>query len=192
VSQKVLIIGSGKVGGSLRQGLERTIYEVRVGVRDELAKGAAWADLIVLAVPHAAVQDVAHELGAAADRKIVVDVTNALGPDMQLAIGFSTSAAEELQRALPLARVVKAFNTVFAQHMGGGGSVSGQQLSVFGAGDDAGARETVLELGKALGFAAVDAGPLKNARHLEALAALNIQLGFVVGYGPNSGFKYVH
>ena len=49
--------------------------------------------------------------------KTVVDVTNALTPDMQLALGYSTSGAEQLQRKVPTARVVKCFNTVFAEHM---------------------------------------------------------------------------
>jgi predicted dinucleotide-binding enzyme len=87
--------------------------------------------------------------------------------------------------------VVKAFNTVFAQHMSRG-SVVGQQLSLFAAGDDAAARKAVLELGKAIGFDAIDAGPLKNARHLEALGYFNIQLGYVLGHGPDIGFKLAH
>jgi predicted dinucleotide-binding enzyme len=84
-----------------------------------------------------------------------------------------------------------AFNTIFAQHMSRG-SVAGQQLSVFAASDDEAARKAVLELGKALGFDAIDAGPLKNARHLEAIGYFNIQLGYVLGNGPDTGFKYVH
>jgi predicted dinucleotide-binding enzyme len=192
MSRKIAIVGGGKVGSALRQGLERAGHEVKVAARGQVASTAAWAEFIVLAVPYAAVKDVARELATAADQKTVVDVTNALAPDMSLAVGFSTSGAEELQKILPQAYVVKAFNTMFAAHMAGGGQVGGQQLSVFGAGDHESARKSVLDLGKSLGFDAIDAGPLKNARHLEAMAALNIQLGFVLGYGANVGFKFVH
>jgi len=191
MKRKVAIIGAGNVGKALREGLERTGQEVRATGRSQVSKTAAWADIIILAVPFTAIPDVARELRAVADGKIVVDVTNALTPDMQLALGFSTSGGEELQKALPKARVVKAFNTVFAQHMSSG-SVVGQQLSLFAAGDDEASRKAVLELGQAIGFDAIDAGPLKNARHLEALAYLNIQLGYVLGNGPNTGFKFVH
>lgn len=190
MSQKIAIIGSGNVGKALRQGLERTGYEVRAAGRGQVTETAAWAEIIILAVPFAAITDVARELQTATQGKPVIDVTNALTPDMQLAIGFSTSGAEELQKTLPRARVIKAFNTIFAQHMSRG-SVAGQQLSVFAAGDDEAARKAVLELGKALGFDAIDAGPLKNARYLEALAYLNIQLGYVLGNGPDIGFKLI-
>jgi len=191
MSKKVAIIGSGKVGKALRQGLEGTDYEVRVAARGQVAATAAWADIIVVAVPFAATTDVARELQESADGKPIVDVTNALTKDMQLAVGFSTSGAEELQKLLPQGRVVKAFNTVFAQHMSRG-SAAGQQLSAFAASDDETARKSVLELGKALGFDPVDAGPLRNARHLEAIGYFNIQLGFVLGNGADTGFKYVH
>jgi predicted dinucleotide-binding enzyme len=190
MQQKVAIVGAGNVGKALREGLERSGYEVRAAGRGKVSETAAWADTIILAVPYAAIPDVSREIQTAADGKTVVDVTNALTPDMQLALGFSTSGAEELQKALPRARVVKAFNTVFAQHMSRG-SVVGQQLSVFAAGDDAAARKAVLELGKAIGFDAIDAGPLKNARHLESLGYFNIQLGYVLGNGPDIGFKLV-
>jgi predicted dinucleotide-binding enzyme len=190
MQQKIAIVGAGNVGKSLREGLVRSGYEVRAVGRGKVAETAAWADTIILAVPFAALPDVARELQTAADGKTVVDVSNALTPDMQLALGFSTSGAEELQKALPRARVVKAFNTVFAQHMSRG-SVLGQQLSLFAAGDDTAARKTVLELGKAIGFDAIDAGPLKNARHLEPLGYFNIQLGYVLGNGPDIGFKLI-
>ena len=191
MQQKVAIVGAGNVGKALREGLERTGHEVRAAGRGKVSETAVWADIIILAVPFAAIPDVTRELQKAADGKPVVDVTNALTPDMQLALGFSTSGAEELQKALPRARVVKAFNTVFAQHMSRG-SVVGQQLSLFAAGDDAAARKAVLELGKAIGFDAIDAGPLRNARHLEALGYFNIQLGYVLGNGPDIGFRLVH
>ena len=191
MKQKVAIIGTGNVGKALREGIERTGYEVRAATRGQVSESATWADIIILAVPFAAIPDVTRELQTVADGKTVVDVSNALTPDMQLALGFSTSGAEELQKALPKARVVKAFNTVFAQHMRRG-SVVGQQLSVFVAGDDEAARKAVLDVGKAIGFDAIDAGPLKNSRHLEALGYFNIQLGYVLGHGPNIGVKLVH
>jgi len=170
--------------------VERAGYEVRTGGRGQVTETAGWADLIILAVPFGALTDVARELQKSADGKPVIDVTNALTPDMQLALGFSTSGGEELQKALPRAHVVKAFNTIFAAHMSSG-SVAGQQLSVFAASDHEAARKAVLELGAAIGFDAVDAGPLKNARHLEAIGYFNIQLGYVLGNGPDTGFKYV-
>jgi predicted dinucleotide-binding enzyme len=191
MSKSIAIIGSGKVGTALRQGLERAGYEVRMAGKGQVTDAAASADIIILAVPFTALTGVAQELQKVADGKPVIDVTNALTPDMQLAVGFSTSGAEELQKAVPRARVVKAFNTVFAQHMSRG-SAAGQQLSLFAASDDEAARKAVLELGKAIGFDAIDAGPLKNARHLEAIGYFNIQLGYVLGNGADTGFKYVH
>src|SRR6185295_14151493 len=114
-----------------------------------------------------------------------------LGPNRQLALGYTTSAAEELQKKAKGARVVKAFNTVFAQHMDHGG-VDGEQLTAFCAGDDAEAKSIVVGMAAAIGFDAVDAGPLVNARWIEALAYLNIQLGYVVKMGPRIGFKLIH
>ena len=191
MKQKIAIIGTGNVGSALKKGLTRAGYEVRATKKDQVVADASWADVIMLAVPFGAIQDVASELKTVADGKTVVDVTNALTPDMQLAIGFTTSGAEELQKALPRAHVVKSFNTVFAQHMSEG-SVAGQQLSVFAAGNDEAARKAVLELGKAIGFDAIDGGPLQNARSLEALGYFNIQLGYVLGNGTSIGFKLVH
>ena len=191
MKRKIAIVGSGKAGTALHAGLSRAGYEVRFAQKGEIPETASWADVTVLAVPFGAVRQVVPALETATDGKTVIDVTNALTPDFQLAMGFMTSGAEELQKLLPRAHVDKAFNTVFAQHMSTG-KVNGEQLAAFVAGDNEAARKTVLELAKALGFDPVDAGPLKNARSLEPLAFLNIQLSWVLGNGPNVGFKFVH
>ena len=142
----------------------------------------------MLAVPYGALDAVVRDAGDALAGKVVVDVTNALDATMNLAVGFTTSGAEELQKKLPKARVVKAFHTVFAQHMDSG-RVGDLQLSTFVAGDDARAKKTVLELASGIGFDAVDAGPLKNARLIEPFASFNIQLGYALGMGTQIGFK---
>jgi 8-hydroxy-5-deazaflavin:NADPH oxidoreductase len=191
MKHKIVIIGSGKAGTALQTGLSRGGYDVRFAKKGQITETASWADVIVLAVPFGVVRDVARALETAADGKTVIDVTNALSPDFQMAVGFTTSGTKELQKLLPRAHVVKAFNTVFAEHMSTG-KVNGEQLTAFAAGDNEAARKTVLELAKAIGFDPVDAGPLKNARSLEPLAFLNIQLSWVLGNGPNVGFKFVH
>ena len=66
-----------------------------------------------------------------------------------------------------------------------------QQLTFFVAGDDEGAKGRALELGRDLGFDAVDAGPLANAKLLEALGNLNIQLGYSQKLGTDIGFRLV-
>ena len=191
MKHKTAMIGSGKVGTALHTGLSCAGYEVRFAKKGQITETTSWADVIVLAVPFGVIREVVPALESTADGKTLLDVTNALAPDIHLAVGFTTSGAEELQKALPRAHVVKAFNTVFAQHMSTG-SVKGQQLTAFVAGDNEAARKTVLELAKAIGFDPVDAGPLKNSRSLEALAFFNIQLSWVLGNGPNVGFKFVH
>ena len=193
VKSKIGIVGDGNVGGALARGLGRAGHEVNAvgNERSAVRELAAWAEVVFLAVPHNALGDVIETAGAALTGKTVVDVTNALDANMALAVGFTTSAAEELQKKLPQARVVKAFNTVFAGTMETG-SVRDQTLTAFVAGDDVSARAAVLALARDIGFDAVDAGPLKNARLLEPLASLNIQLGYVLGLGPQIGFRLIH
>jgi 8-hydroxy-5-deazaflavin:NADPH oxidoreductase len=85
--------------------------------------------------------------------------------------------------------VVKAFNAVFAEvYASQNPKIDGQTISIFFAGDDAEAKQKVGELIERLGFDAVDAGPLQNARYLEPLSLLNIHLGRVLGFGTQIGF----
>jgi len=135
---KIAIIGDGNVGSALRRGLERAGYPVRaVGKNPEQVKETSgWADAVILAVPYGAINEAVAELGEAISGKTVVDVTNALTGDMQLASGCTTSGAEALQQKVSAAKIVKAFNTQFASHMDTG-AVDGQQLTTFVAADDA-------------------------------------------------------
>ncbi len=191
-ARKIGIIGDGNVGGSLARGLMRAGHEVRNVGNDntKVRDTAEWADVVMIAVPFGAIDDVVRQAGPALEGKTVVDVTNALDAGMNLAIGFTTSGGEELQRKVPRARVVKAFNTVFAQHMDTG-RLGDRRLSAFVAADDADAKSTVLDLARDIGFDPVDAGPLKNARLLEPFAFFNIELGYVLKMGPQIGFTLV-
>jgi 8-hydroxy-5-deazaflavin:NADPH oxidoreductase len=176
----------------LARGLERGGYVVRA-VGNEPARireTGDWSDILMLAVPYGAVAGVVRTLGTSVEGKIVVDVTNALTEDMQLASGCTTSGAEHLQQIARGARVVKAFNTQFAGHMDSG-RLDTESLTVFAASDDPQAKQQVMEMAKAIGFDAVDAGPLQNARLLEPLGYFNIQLGYVLGLGTSIGLKLV-
>jgi hypothetical protein len=105
---KIAIIGSGNVGSALARGLTRAGGEVRTAKKADAKEKAQWGELVILAVPFPAVGDVIREHGDVLKGKTIVDVTNALTPDMKLALGYSTSGAEELQKRLPSARVVIA------------------------------------------------------------------------------------
>ena len=190
MAMKIGIIGDGNVGSALARGLKRAGHEVRAVGKDrgDIRDTAGWGEIVILAVPFGALEDVVRTTGEVLSEKTVIDVTNALDANMNWAIGFTTSGAEELQKKLPKSRVVKAFNTVFAQHMDTG-KLGDQRLTAFIAGDDAGAKETVLDLARQIGFDAVDSGPLKNARLIEPFAVLNIQLGYVLRLGTQIGFK---
>ncbi len=190
---EIVIIGKGNVGSALQSGLTRVGHQVRaLGRGEDVAQAVTPADVVIFAVPFGEVQNVARQLGDAATGKVIIDATNALTPAMELAVDTrSTSGAEDLQKALPGAKVVKAFNTSFASAMATG-EIKGEKLAGLVAGDDTEAKAQVLSMVEAIGFDPIDAGPLAAARLLEPLAVLNIKLGFVQGYGPASGFRLVH
>ncbi len=151
-----------------------------------LEAAIAQAEIVVLAVPFSASEVIAGGQAAQLAGRIVVDVTNPLTPDfMGLTLGFDTSAAERIAALLPGARVVKGFNTIFAQihHDARGGAFGDRRAQALLASDDAQAKSAVAALAEVMGYEPVDAGPLANARFIEPLAALNIQLGYALGRG---------
>lgn len=102
-----------------------------------------------------------------------------------------TSAAEELARLLPDGTpLVQAFNTTFAGTLEAG-EVNGHPLDVLVAGDDAAAKWLVIELVESGGLRAVDAGPLRRARELEALGFLHMKVQDSLGSGYGSAVTFV-
>jgi len=190
---RVAIIGKGNVGSAIRKALAAKGYDIRFGHRDpreSVAEAARWGEIIILAVPYGAVADVVNKLGSAADGKIILDVTNAIDSNGGLAVGFTTSAAEELQKRISKAKVAKAFNTVFAANQSSG-KIGREQLTFFVASDDSEAKKVVMKIGKDIGFEPVDAGSLKAARYLEPMAILLINLGYNLDMGTNIGYRLV-
>jgi len=190
---KIAIIGDGNVGSALGDALRRAGHEIRHGSTDPnqpVRAAAEWGEVVVLAVPWKNMTEVVKNLGNAANGKVVIDASNPIGPGMVSAVGCDTSAGEEVQKMVPRAKVVKAFNTVFAQHMRTG-QINGDRLTAYLAADDTESKRTVRQLAEQIGFEPVDAGPLKAARYLEQLALLNINMAYNLGMGPSFGVKLV-
>ena len=184
---KIAIIGKGNVGSAIGCGLSGK-HEVKYGHRDPaepVADAAKWGEVIVLAVPHDNVNDAIEEIQPYTDGKVVIDVTNAIGSNMELGISCATSTAEEIQKKLPKARVVKAFNTVFSANQSTG-KMDGQQLTAFMAGDDLQAKQTVAQLTSDIGFDPVDCGPLRAARYLDAMGVMIMQLSLLLWNGTKN------
>lgn len=185
------IIGDGNVGSNLQKGLSRAGYDVKTSGHEpeKVQKLAKDSDVLILAVPSTELKNVLDEFDGAHNGKVLVDVTNVVTGDFEYAGRLEQSKAEELQTWAKDAKVVKAFNTVFAPTMSEG-QANGDRLSVFVAGDDERSREIVRTMAQDVGFDAVDAGPLKNARYLETLGYLNMTLGMKQNQG-NVGFRLV-
>ena len=199
----ITLIGTGNMGSALATQLTRAGHALRITARDP-AKAEALAaanpgavaatpanaldgsDVVIVATGYADAVSALRSLGSLTG-KVVIDITNPLTADyMGLTLGYDTSAAEEIAKAVPEAEVVKAFNTLFAQVLADGPQFAdGQVAPAFFAGDSERAKQTAKALIESLGYTPVDAGPLKNSRYLEPLAALNIYLGYGAGLGTS-------
>ena len=172
-----LVLGSGN-GASAAAFAATLPAEVPVRSPQE---AAAQADIVVLALPFAAALEFARQSDLAG--KVVVDITNPLKPDFSgLTIGHTTSAAEQLQEAAPEARVVKAYNTIFATLFDRPAAETAE-LPVFLAGNDDAAVARVEALVTQSGFAVEKVGGLEGARLVEPLGMLNIRFGYGLGQG---------
>lgn len=208
---KLAVIGSGNMGKSIGKWAGQAGYEVIFSAKNPehardaakaagknsksgtLAEAVKMADMVLLAVPHTAVKEILPEIKPFMKGKVLIDLTNPLNSDFTgLSLGFTTSAAEEIQKSLPDAKVVKAFNTVFASIFASQNpSLKGSKVAIFYASDDKEGKEKVAELITKMGLDAVDCGPLKASRDLEPLAFLNISLGYSQGHGTSIGFSFI-
>ena len=159
--------------------------DVRVGTAGDPLED----DVVVLAVWYQALDDVVARYRDQLAGKVLVDISNPVDPQtFQPLTVDAGSAAQELARKAPGARVVKAFNTTFAPTLVVG-EVAGAPLDVFVASDDDGAKATVRELVESVGLRAVDAGPLAHARQLEGLGYLHMAIQQPLGTGFGSAVK---
>lgn len=209
----IAIIGAGKVGGTLGQAwAQKAGHDICFGVRDPKAEkirsllkaigpkaraatateAAASADIIVLATPWPATEAAIRSMGDLKG-KIVLDATNPLsrGPDgIALEIGHAISGGEKVQSWAAGASVFKTLNTTGFGNMANP-VFDGVKSVMFVAGDDAANKPKVMALVGELGFEMIDAGPLRNARLLEAHAMLWIDLAVARGQGRDYAFSIV-
>lgn len=204
---RIAVIGAGSVGQALGQGWSKAGHNVKYGVPDlKAAKyqklpaqqvatpsaAVADAEAIVLATPWPNTEAAIRGLGNFAG-KTVIDCTNPLRSEakgLSLDIGYNTSAGERVAQWTTGASMFKTLNHTGADNMANAGQFKVKPV-MFVAGDDATKKPAVLKLVSDLGFEAIDAGPLSNARLLEPLAMLWIDQAFARGRGRDFAFAVV-
>jgi len=152
------------------------------------AEAVQFADVVVLSVPYGAIADALKAAGSL-EGKIVFSIVNALLPDMSgMAVGTTTSAAEEIAKLAPGALVVEAL-PVFAEVLNSESRrFDDQQATVFYTGDDEQAKQIVADLLREIDVEPIDAGALRNSRYVEPAMMLLIQLAYTQQLGQ-VGFK---
>ena len=203
---KIAIIGTGKLGSTIGKIWAEKDHMIMFGSRDpqkaqkladSIGSGASggtyeeaakFGDIIVLAVPWSGAKESIKTAGNL-DGKILVDSTTTAAPHLGgVSIGPTTSAAEKIAKWAVGAKVIKAVHTVGVESLNKL-QFGSQQASIFICGDNLEAKSKVKQLGIDLGFDVIDAGPLINARLIEPLAMLWIELAYKRGMGTDIAFK---
>jgi len=192
---KIAIVGAGRVGGTLGKAWATKGHDIFFGVRNRkqlefqagtVAEAAAFGQVVVLATPWHGTEAAVRAAGDLRG-KIVIDCTNPLKLDGSgLEVGFNNSGAEQVAQWAKGAKVCKAFNTTGSNNMADP-VINGIRTVMFVCGDDPTAKATVVQLAADIGFDAVDAGKLEQARLLEPWAMLWISLAYG-GMGRDIGF----
>jgi len=198
---RIAIIGAGNVGKALGGKWAASGHEVRYGVRDPadpkykglpaatVPEAAHGAGVVAIATPWSATEAAVRSAGDLAG-KLVLDCTNplAVGPSgLMLSVGHSISGGELVARWGKGAAVFKTLNQTGFGNMADSNGYPLRPVMFF-AGDDATRRPEVISLLEDLGFEPIDAGPLSNARLLEPLAMLWIDLASKRGQGRDMAF----
>lgn len=205
----IAIVGPGKLGSVLGKRWAEAGHEVffcfsrdpekprrvaaSIGPRAHAATTAdavAKSAVVVLAVKWAIVPEALAQAGSL-EGKVVLDCTNTMTPRKTSdGIPEVRSCAEVLATMAPGARVVKTLNQAFVEVLAAESRLfGGERPTMFYAGDEADAKAIAARLVEVTGFEAIDAGPLENARLLEAYAVLIIRLGHTLGLGTHVAMK---
>ena len=171
------IIGTGNMGTAIGGVLVAGGNQVTNIAHANIGTAPLAGDIVILAVPYGAVDDIIAAYGEQFQGKIVVDITNPLNFDTfdSLVVPVGSSATAKIQAKLAGSTVLKAFNTTFAATLASA-KVGGLKTTVLIAGDDTDAKNTLAAAVTAGGVAAIDAGSLARAHELEALGFLQLTL----------------
>lgn len=207
----IAVLGTGVVGKTLAAGYLAHGHDVVVGTRDPerddlvawatetgvalrtFADAAAAGDLVVFATAGGATAEVAAGVRDHVAGKTVIDAANPLGHGDAgpfLTITGDDSLGESVQRTLPDARVVKAYNTVGANLMVDP-QVAGGPPTMFIAGNDDAAKAEVTALLQQTGWDIADLGGIVAARWLEAMCMAWVSYGLATGTWDHA-FKLLH
>ena len=184
----VTILGNGNMGKAITSVVSKGGSTVQILDVDDAAPPIP-GDIVVLALPYAALADVVASRREQLAGKVVVDITNPVNFETfdSLVVPTNSSAAAELAAQLPKSRVLKAFNTTFAGTLASG-QVGDNVTTVLVAGDDDDAKAQLIGIVTAGGLKALDAGALSRAREMESLGFLQISLAAVDKISWAGGF----
>lgn len=185
------IIGTGRMADAIGGVLAAGGSDVAYVAHDEVGT-APLGDVVVLAVPHTAVDGILAAYGDQLSGRVLVDITNPVNFETfdSLVVPAGSSKAAQIQAAVPGARVLKAFNTTFAATLASR-AVGQEQTAVLVAGDDADAKATLIAAMEAGGVRGVDAGSLARAHELESIGFLQITLAAAEKIAWTGGFALV-
>jgi hypothetical protein len=208
---KVGVLGSGDVGKAFARGFAGLGHEVKIGSRSPekladfaketkgvttgtFAEAAAFGDVIALATLGVATEDAIRLAGESNfNGKVVIDATNPLDfreKPPKLFVGTTDSLGERVQRWIPNARVVKAFNTVGNAFFVNPQFPNGPP-DMFLAGNDAEAKKIVSQICQHWGWGVLDIGGIEGSRHLEPMCMVWVLHGVLSGSWTHA-FKMLH
>ncbi len=197
--------GTGRMGSRLARGYIQAGHEVILGSRSpkkaenvaagigghvrggSLQTAAQEGEIIVLAVGFRDAAGTVRSVQDALIGKIIVDITNPFGA---IPPG-ETSGIEENGKAAPAARWVAAYKTTFWKTLNQPVLASGTKRDVLVCSDDDSAKRIVMQLIEETGFCAVDCGRLENARTLDLMVPLMIELDQRYGGDASSSWKFI-
>jgi len=203
---KIAIIGTGRLASTLGKIWAEKGHKIMFGSQDpqkaiKLAnsigsnatggtyeEASKFSEVVILAVPWSGAKESVKNAGNL-EGKIIVDSTTTAAPHLGgLSIEPTPSAAEKVVKWAVGAKVIKAVHTIGVESLNKL-QFGSQQASLFICGDDLDAKSKVKQLGLDLGFDVIDAGPIINARLVEPLAMLWIELAYKQGMGTDIAFK---
>ncbi|BAX95348.1 dinucleotide-binding protein [Corynebacterium glutamicum] len=186
------IFGDGNMGTAIAGVLGKGGATTVTLSSDEAPTATIDGDVVILAVPYPAVEEIIATHREALVGKTVIDITNPLNFDTfdELVVPAGSSAAAEIQAKLPDSRVLKAFNTTFAATLSSG-KVGDLTTTVLVAGDDEDAKKALITDVTAGGLDALDAGSLKRAHELEAVGFLQLTLAGAEKISWSGGFGLI-